>query len=147
MKTGDRIAGLILIIIGAIVWIYSSNFLSTSPTSDFDASFFPKMIGLSFILTGVLLFLMTYKAKGKKDREIFFHKKEVAMVMIYTLYIIILPFLGFLILTPILLTIIPIYLGSKRLIYHIISSILITFGIYFSFKYLLNVPLPNGIFS
>lgn len=148
MKTGDRITGLVLSIIGGAVWIYVNN-LNTGSLSLVDAAFFPKVIGISLIISGAFLFINTYLfgSIGKKDERIYIFRKEIILIIIYAVYIIALPFLGFLVLTPILLIAVPIFLGAKGLFSNIISGVIMSIGIYLSFRYLLSVPLPAGIFS
>jgi|SRR5699024_1259779 len=144
MKIADRVTGVILIILGAVVWLYSTNNIKVDPLSVIDAAFLPRFIGIGLILAGVILFMATYRGKSNEDEKVTFHKKEATIILMFVIFIVLLPFIGYLILTPILLIVVSSFVGEGKFISKIAPSIIITAGIYIVFKYLLSVPIPTG---
>ncbi|WP_080872936.1 tripartite tricarboxylate transporter TctB family protein [Oceanobacillus timonensis] len=145
MRLGDRITGIFVIIIGSFVWIYSHNNLTNPAIDDVDASFFPKVIGGLLIITGVVLMIKTIlKNKKKTDQKLVLYMKELIMIIAYALYIFLVPVLGFIITSPLLIIGLAFYLGSKKIVMNVMVGVLVTAGIYFFFQELLSVPLPRG---
>jgi len=63
------------------------------------------------------------------------------------MYIALLETIGFFILTPIFLFILPLLAGFRRYVLISVSVVVVTAILYGVFAWLLNIPLPAGLFG
>lgn len=146
MRKGDHIAGIIIVLLGIAVLIYS-NSLNTPDAGYIDASFFPNVIGVLFIITGSMLVIDTIrKSKYTDEEKITLYLKEAVMIVAYFVYIILMPYVGYMIMTPLLIAGLTFYLGYRKIYANLIIGIVVMISVYVLFNKLLSVPLPTGIF-
>lgn len=76
-------------------------------------------------------------------------KKDVKVMMLCVasllIYISILEFIGFLLSTVMLLIVLPVVLGYRNWTTAALVSLIFSGTIYFSFNYVLNIMLPQGV--
>lgn len=146
MRKGDRIAGIIIVLLGIAVLIYS-NSLNNPNAGYIDASFFPNVIGILFIVTGSMLVIDTIrKSKYTGEEKITLYFKEAVMIVAYFVYIILMPYVGYMIMTPLLIAGLTFYLGYRKIYANLIIGVVVMISVYVLFNKLLSVPLPTGIF-
>ena len=141
MKRGSIVAGVLLYILAAAVWIGSSSFLS-------ESAFFPRAVAVAIT---VLTTLMLIENRSVKDSIAFDWKqynyfRTTKLFLLTSIYLVLLPFIGFLIATTICLIIMMCVLEKGDLKMKIFSSLLTTASIYFVFQVMLDVPLPAWSF-
>lgn len=111
---------------------------------------FPQLIAgftlLMCILQGFLLMRKTQlPKKGKKAESNL--KNHYVVVGIGVAYLILLPFVGFIITTVAMLVAVPTYLGYKNKVVIWLIAIFSTGIFYYVFKTLFYVPLPQGLIT
>ena len=141
MKRGSMIAGILLLILAAAVWIGSGSFAS-------ESAFFPRAVAVAIV---VLTTLMLIENQSVQDSVAFdwqqFNYYRTAKIFILTcIYLALLPYIGFLIATTLCLIIMMCVLEKGDLKLKIFSSVLTTACIYFVFQVMLDVPLPAWSF-
>lgn len=114
---------------------------------------FPQLIaGLTLLMCLVQGFLLLRKngqpaAGGKKKKPANNLKNHYSVVVIGFVYLILLPFVGFILTTIALLVAVPRYLGytNNKVVWTI--ALLSTGIFYYVFKTLFYVPLPQGLIT
>ena len=141
MKRGSIIAGILLLVLAAAVWIGSGSFTE-------ESALFPRAVAVAIV---VLTTLMLIENRTVNDEVIFdwqqFNYFRTTKIFLLTcIYLAILPFIGFLIATTVCLIIMMCVLEKGDLKMKIFSSLLTTASIYFVFQVMLDVPLPAWSF-
>ena len=141
-KTKDILSTIFLYIVSIIFFIIAQNMKG-------DAGLFPKLLsGLIFILNSIQLFFIivknTLSSKSKEDLSI---KKLIIIMLLCSLYVLLLKYLGFII-SSILFLISSVFLlevENKKL--GIFIGICTVIVIYICFGIFLRVQIPVGIFG
>jgi putative tricarboxylic transport membrane protein len=109
---------------------------------------FPIIIASLIILASITLFLTTLKMTGDQDTKIDLLSPKVLNVYItmvgLIVYIILLPNVGFISTTSIMLILFIKWFSKRSWLKCIIISIVFTLAIYFLFGSVLNVPMRYG---
>ena len=149
---GDIIGGILLVLLAIGIFSISSGFPSTPQMSDPGSAFFPNLIAGAFLLLAAGLFGEGYKqrlisAAPRAADDAKFTRLRLFFILLIGGYIFAMPHAGFLISTFLFLTVImklcntPGYLLPAGIAG--VSSIII----FFAFREILNVPLPEILIS
>lgn len=149
----DRYLGVGITLIGAYC-LYLSHMLSLKSSSDpAGAGAVPTILSVIFIVVGVILTAGSVLG-GKKDavqrtqEEKAAEKSNLLTVAVLAgiclAYIILLPYVSYLIATPCLIAGILYVLGERRPKTVILLSVLVTLVLFVMFYYVLQVRLPLG---
>lgn len=146
MKTGNWLAVLLFMAISAAIWIMTASFPPSDNPSIPGPVFFPRVVAIIMV---VLAVLMAVENVRTNDNNKLFDlanpglKRNVRLFVISAAYCFLLNYIGFLILTPIVLLIMMFALKRQGLLgWKIFSSFVATAAIYLVFEVLLDVPLP-----
>ena len=71
--------------------------------------------------------------------------KGLAVIMLAACYILLIESLGFFVLTPVFLFLIPLVVGYRHHVANATSAVLVTAALYGVFALVLNIPLPAGL--
>ena len=148
MRITNRAVPVIILAVAAIYLALSFN-LDSYPYAVIDADVLPKSLGILLLILGIFLFF----EKDQKDttvKKLFqLKKKDVKVMMLCVvsllIYISVLEFIGFLLSTVMLLIVLPAVLGYRNWKTAAIVSLIFSSTIYFSFNYVLNIMLPQGV--
>jgi hypothetical protein len=150
MKTLDRTSSLFWLLVSFSVFFESLRLGIGTPKN-------PGMGFLTFGASGILgilsmiLFLRTSIQKGEtKAPPLFAGKlwKRILFVLVLLIaYSRVMPILGYLISTFLLMTLLFWILERKRIVWVLVSSVLTTLLTYFVFSKWLNCQFPNGLFG
>ncbi|MGF3104942.1 tripartite tricarboxylate transporter TctB family protein [Rossellomorea sp. DUT-2] len=149
MKTKpDRIISIILLVFAGIYLALSFQ-LPAFPYAIIDSDVLPKGLGFLLIILAVVLFFQA-KDDTEEDRKRRYVKKEDVIILLSVLgallvYIFLLEPIGFLLSTILFLLVIPFVLGFKKKLTTVLVAFLFSGIMYYSFNYLLNITLPQGI--
>ncbi len=148
LHTADRKVALVLMAI-SLVYLILSYQLPEFPYTQVDADMLPKSLGYLLLGLAVLLFIQN-KPETEEQKAQRTIKKEDLMLMLITLvalllYVFFLEMLGFVICTIIFLIFTMRMYGYLNWTRNVMVSFIFTFILYFSFNYLLNIFLPQGI--
>ncbi|UXH46028.1 tripartite tricarboxylate transporter TctB family protein [Rossellomorea vietnamensis] len=144
----DRIISLVLLVF-AVVYLALSYRLPAFPYAVIDSDVLPKGLGYLLIILAIVLFLQA-KDDTDADKERRYVKKEDLIILLSVLaalliYIFLLEPVGFLLSTILFLLVIPFVLGFKKKVTTVLVAFLFSGVMYYSFNYLLNITLPQGI--
>jgi putative tricarboxylic transport membrane protein len=149
LKKENIISGALIVLLGIYIYWTSSGFglkgLSPDPLGPV---FFPKMLGAGFIGLGLLLILLSIRTKEKAEsKESFFNSGNMKILILIGLgifYYLTLLKIGFILATALFIIAVMLVTG-ERLWWKIgLSSILVSFGLFFLFSKLLKIMLPLG---
>ena len=108
----------------------------------------PKILGTGIAIIGVILIAGSFLMKDKRKEKPLFTRKEliitVALIAICLTYILLLPHLGYLVLTPLLIAGILLALGSRKVKSILLISVVSTLVLFLLFYSILKVNLPLG---
>jgi len=151
-KRLDVLLALLFLIPVALVFQQSATSLSEQGAASGDAmtnaAMFPKMLA---VLLGVLAIIQATSAfmRPKTDESIIFTtelRKSLLLVAILAAYLLILPVLGYHIVTPMLCLIVLLLLGLRPLV-ALIVGLGMSLAVALFFETALHVILPVGIFG
>jgi putative tricarboxylic transport membrane protein len=145
-KTGDIIASLFCILIGAAVMAGAARLRLGTP-SEPQPGFFPFVSGVVLIVLCMILLLQALSGRGQ-GTEAFGELWRPGILMTGLLiYSVVLDDLGYILATIILSAVVLRVLDTKAWLKLAGISLLLSIGTYFLFDRLLNVSLPGGILS
>jgi putative tricarboxylic transport membrane protein len=144
----DRIISLILLVFAG-VYLALSYRLPAFPYAIIDSDVLPKGLGYLLIILAIVLFLQA-KDDTDEEKKGRYVKKEDVVILFSVLasllvYIFLLEPMGFLLSTILFLLVIPFVLGFKKKVTTVLVAFLFSGVMYYSFNYLLNITLPQGI--
>ncbi|WLR61410.1 tripartite tricarboxylate transporter TctB family protein [Guptibacillus hwajinpoensis] len=141
----ERKIAIVLLLI-SILYLFLSFQLPAFPYAIVDADALPKGLGILLAALSILLFILNptedrKKSDIKKDEVLML----VAVASLIFVYILLFELLGFVIVTILFLLVTSRMLGYTKWKTLIAVSIGFTLILYFSFNYLLQIYLPQGL--
>lgn len=165
MRKSNIVIGIILLFLSAFYYLSTRGFPSPTVTENLGAGFFPKLLSILLAFFALILILTSlfYRSEaGQEERaaisggerleedsysaEGISYKFLLGTIVFSILYVIFLPIIGYLIITPVYIIAIIRFLGKKKWFHNITVSILLTAALYLLFAMMLGVALPPGIF-
>jgi putative tricarboxylic transport membrane protein len=136
----DRLTGAIFLLI-AIWYGYTAQFYTQAFADPLGPSAFPQVLAVPFGLLSLYLLLRPdpgpdWGSGQRMGRQ----ASAVALLLVYSQ---VLEYLGFLLSTAILSTVMSMFLGA-RLIYAIVTGAVLGVGLFLLFDGLFQLPLPTG---
>ncbi|HZG73166.1 MAG TPA: tripartite tricarboxylate transporter TctB family protein [Chondromyces sp.] len=158
LKNKDIMSGLLLLIV-SIVMYTATNTFKTLTTTNVGPDFMPKIIAAFIAIFSIVIVVSAYRSlknqKGQMDTEAEGAGETSYAPVFITLafmigYLMLMPYIGFLIMTAIYLFL-QIYLlaeeGKKKVILFAFISVVSSAIIYYVFRSIFHVMLPIGIFG
>jgi putative tricarboxylic transport membrane protein len=151
MRVSNTAIGLVLIVFASAVLVYVRTFPSLDNGYPGPA-LFPSVLAVLFIICGIGLIIQGIRAGEKLlkfDIGTLTRKGIINILFVLAVilcYIYLSEYIGFLILSGVLLFVTPKWLGVSTL-RSLILSVVVTLGIYLLFAKLLLVPLPWGLWG
>jgi len=136
--------GAIMVIISLIVMILSINIPKQNLFELADGSFFPTLISLIMLISGIVQLYESAREKPVQERK---EERESSFtvpvfIVIFFLYIILLNYFSFFILSFLFLVIIMFYLRGVSLLYNIFISIGTIVALYLIFTTVFGIVFP-----
>lgn len=142
----DLIIGSVGLVVCLIVYLLTSNY--PSPHIGYiSAATFPRLLGALIGIFGVVLIIQSIYVKNIIKIQFKNSKIVVAVIAALTLYALTIKYIGFEITTVCFIFFTLYILGMKKISYLILTPIITTLLIEYVFKNILGVALPVGIFS
>ena len=147
MKTGNYIAALILYILALSVWFLTRSFpveMGNIP----GPAFFPRAIAGVLVVLITLMLLDNRRAKNEPlfDFDSPGFRRAMMMLVLTTVYVLAVGYIGFLILTPICLFAMMWLMERGFFLVKAFAALVSTGALYLVFEVLLVVPLPAWSF-
>ena len=149
MKTADRVAAILFMLLAVYVYLESGKFPSLGELAEGPA-FFPRLIAVALVVLSGFLLEGSYRRLPGERVEINledggFFRVAVALGM-GVAYIVLLPRFGFVISTMLFLVAFMRLLAMKSWPKVLLASALVVALVWGMFELALKVPLPAGIF-
>lgn len=149
----DRVIFVCIIVLAAVYFYATAEIPSLEIGDPLGPKAFPRLLGVVLLITGGMLFMEMWRARGKKkeeaagapsvDRRIVM---VIGAVVVWTaLYVTVFEPLGYVIATTAYLLALMAYFHPRRWVTNILSSTLFCVGSYVMFNYLLGVSLAKGV--
>ena len=149
-ERGDRYLGIGTILIGIYCYVTASGWRITPITDPAGPGAVPKMMSAGFMGIGAILIAGSFfrkKNAGEKE-EAFIDKDSlftaVTLAAICIVYLIILPYVGYLLATPPLIIGIMWLLGVRKITTLLSVGLITTLVLFVTFYVMLRVNLPLG---
>jgi len=145
MRKKNLISSIAFLVIG-ICYSYLTFWIPirTLPNTP-GPSFFPWVIAICFFILSFLLLInnLITKKEEKEEKKEIFEKKVFVLILLIFIYILLLPLTGFLFITPFFFAGFMFLASEKRFFYISIFSLSITLFIFYLFKNVFSIYLPN----
>jgi putative tricarboxylic transport membrane protein len=144
MLTSNRVIGIILILFSAAVWVLASGFPDQAGAGP-GSAFFPQALAvLLVILAAGLIFV---NPEGEKQDP--FNKTQLLTFLGFMLtlivYILLIPQIGFFVTTVAASFVMVTLLSSSSIVFRGVTAVALSLVTYSVFRFLFNVPLPDGL--
>lgn len=149
----DRVIFVCIVVLAAVYFYATAQIPSLEIGDPLGPKAFPRLLGIVLVITGGMLLMEMWRARGKKrqedasgpvvDRRVVM---VISGVVVWTaLYLSVFELLGYVIATSIYLLGLMAYFHPGRWVTNILSSVLFCVGSYVMFNYVLGVNLTKGI--
>jgi hypothetical protein len=137
----DRVFALVLIVLATFLYALIGGMDETYSPGALSASTYPRLILACIIaLSCVLIIRPVSSEKGTTTISM----KGLTVILLAAGYILLIESLGFFVLTPVFLFVVPLVIGYRHHVATAASAVLVTAGLYAVFVLVLNIPLPTG---
>lgn len=142
----DVIAAGLLFALSAAVFVVSADFPS-GRGGDPGAAFFPRLITGTIAVLALVLLVKHVTADERRTHEIdpTVVRRLVVVAAFPTLYIFVMPIVGFPLTTVVFLAGLMWYSGARSALIVVGSSVGVMLALYYLFGVLFQVPLPEGL--
>ncbi len=142
LRHSDRIFAVIVIIVSAILYVFIGDMDEAYSPGAMSASTYPRLILVCNIIVSCLLIFRSVRTVEKEKNT---SNQGFYAIVLMVIYIALLEKIGFFILTPIFLFILPYMAGFRRYRLILLNIIVVTAVLYGVFVEVLNIPLPQGL--
>ena len=147
-ERNDRYLGIGIILIGIYCYITASGWRISAMSDPAGAAAVPKIMSAGFICIGVILIIGSFFLKKKDESEAFIDKDSLftlaMMAAICFAYLLVLPHIGYLLATPLLIIGIMWLLGTRKIMPLLLVSLGTTLVLFVIFYFMLRINLPLG---
>jgi putative tricarboxylic transport membrane protein len=142
VKTGNIVFSIISIVIAACFVIMTFQFKAIE-VQDTGPAFLPRIYAGCLVLLSLLLLIKSLKSKEQSQK---FTSTRLALLtmLLFTILILLIPFLGFYLITPIVIFFFLKIFNEKNLFVLLGVPIGVVLFVFFIFQKLLFVPIPTG---
>ena len=137
----DRFFLIVLIALSVSLFSLIGGMEEVSSPGELKASTYPRILLACIIIFSTALLLNTDR---DKHNTAYFSGKGFMVIVLIAGYIALLDTVGYFVLTPILLFVLPLLAGFHNYGQILLSVVLITASLYGVFDLVLSIPLPNG---
>ena len=144
-KTFDRYTGILFLAIAAFFIVGSENISTSAYGSTVGPNIFPLGIGILLGLMSIRLIYETFRyQKEEKKEEKLEYKRFAVLLAASVLYCLLLEDVGYAVTTFLFLLIGFQTMKKGKIIASLLISASFSFGVFYIFNNLLNVPLPSS---
>lgn len=147
-ERNDRYLGLGCVILGVFAYMAASQWKVMVGSDPAGPGGIPKILSVGIAVIGVILIAGSYLMKNQQKDKPLFTRKElmiaVSLTAICLVYILVLPYIGYLLATPLFIASILLSLGSRKAKSILLISVIATLVLFLMFYSVLKVNLPLG---
>jgi hypothetical protein len=153
LRKAEVIFGVAAILLAALFFVLSGSF-PDSRSREVGMAFYPRVVSTIIFLLSLTVIYEAIKKKRPEpaDQKPLFAMKDggffraLIMIGMTLVYLLVLSYLGFLIITPIFLIILMMVYKASSMWKIVLISGVTTLVVYVTFQLFLKIPLPTGIF-
>ena len=138
----DRVFALVLIVLASIFYSLIGGMDEPYSPGAMSASTYPRLILACIIVLSCVLIMRP--VSGEQGTTMV-SMKGLAVILLSAGYIFLIEAVGFFVLTPVFLFLVPLVIGYRQPAVNAASAVLVTAGLYAVFVLVLNIPLPAGL--
>lgn len=138
----DRVFALVLLVLASVFYGLIGGMEEPYSPGALAASTYPRLILACIIVLSCLLVIRPTAAEA---RGRILSAKGLAVTLLAAGYIFLLEALGFFVLAPVFLFVVPLVLGYRHHLANAISAVAVTVVLYAVFVVVLKIPLPAGL--
>ena len=138
----DRVFALVLIVLASICYSLIGGMEEPYSTGALAASTYPRLILTCIIALSCILII---RPVSDEQQTTIIPWKGLAVILLAAGYIFLIERVGFFVLTPVFLLLVPLVVGYRHYVATAASAIMVTAGLYAVFVLVLNIPLPAGL--
>lgn len=150
MRTANITIAIVLILFGAFYSYLTAALPDRNLPNTLGSSFMPWVLVTCLFVLSILLMLQTIFKGSAETCDYAISKKEGAgvffLVIIVITYMKAMTYFGFLLVTPIFLAVLMLIIGARKWKEIVLTSTLVTFGVYLFFQKVFQIILPAGEF-
>ena len=141
----DRAFALVLIVLASIFYALIGGMEEPWSSGALAASSYPRFILACIIALSGLLIIRPVSDVQDAQATSFISVRGLVVILLVAGYILLIETLGFFLLTPVFLFVVPLVVGYRHHVATAASAVLVTAGLYAVFVLVLNIPLPAGL--
>ena len=138
----DRVFALVLIVLASICYTLIGGMEEPYSPGALAASTYPRLILTCIIALSCILII---RPVSDEQQTTIIPWKGLAVILLAAGYIFLIERVGFFVLTPVFLLLVPLVVGYRHYVATAASAIMVTAGLYAVFILVLNIPLPAGL--
>ena len=138
----DRVFALVLIVLASICYTLIGGMEEPYSPGALAASTYPRLILTCIIALSCILII---RPVSDEQQTTIIPWKGLAVILLAAGYIFLIERVGFFVLTPVFLLLVPLVVGYRHYVATAASAIMVTAGLYAVFVLVLNIPLPAGL--
>ncbi len=142
VQNRDRVFALVLIVLASIFYALIGDMEEPYSPGALAASTYPRLILACIIGLSCMLII---RPVSSEQQTTIIPWKGLAVILLAAGYIFLIERVGFFVLTPVFLLLVPLVIGYRHYVATTASAILVTAGLYAVFVLVLNIPLPAGL--
>ena len=150
MRVVNIIVAIVLILFGCFYSYLTMHLPDRNLPNTLGSSFMPWVLAICLFVLSILLLLQSLFKVSAETCDYAISKKEgtgiLFLVVLVVVYIKTMTFFGFLLITPFFLVALMLTIGARKWKEVILTSTLVTFGIYLFFQKVFQIILPAGEF-
>jgi putative tricarboxylic transport membrane protein len=150
MRVVNIIVAIVLILFGCFYSYLTMHLPDRNLPNTLGSSFLPWVLAICLFVLSILLLLQSLIKVSAETCDYAISKKEgtgiLFLVVLVVVYIKTMAFFGFLLVTPFFLVALMLTIGARKWKEVILTSTLVTFGIYLFFQKVFQIILPAGEF-
>lgn len=147
-ERNDRYLGLGCVILGILAYISASKWKVMLGSDPAGPGGIPKILSAGIAIIGIILIAGSFLMKKKEQGKPLYSRSElqitILLVVISLAYLLVLPYIGYLLATPLLIAGILLSLGSRSVKSLLLISLISTLVLFVLFYSVLRVNLPLG---
>jgi hypothetical protein len=144
LRHPERLFALVLIGLAAVLYALAEGMQEAYGPGAIAASTYPKLVLVCIMVICVLILLKPVPVGSTAGR---ISLQGLPVIIMTGIYIALIEPIGFFIVTPVYLFILPLFAGFRDYVSVMISVIVITASLYGVFVELLDIPLPAGLLA
>ncbi len=150
MRVVNIIVAIVLILFGCFYSYLTMHLPDRNLPNTLGSSFMPWVLAICLFVLSILLLLQSLFKVSAETCDYAISKKEGTSILFLIVFVIVyikaMEYFGFLLITPFFLVALMLTIGARKWKEVILTSTLVTFGIYLFFQKVFQIILPAGEF-